>query len=635
MRTNVSAKGYTNVILVLNMKRFVSEEDKDRFERIRGKEEFAHTLRDLWSQKLAEQESFITIEEEKRRFDRPEAMSTEQVGFAAGVFRSLMLEKYTFPAYALDKTKVVFPQPLMTNFQFKSLFLKVWDRWNIYIRPTNTGFFVIRLTNRYPDQSRSFIKLAQDVLRLQESLDVRSAQNWLRKAREEFADDPENLAIREESVNTFLHWLGVDESYAGDVFYYPVQWRLAMEVSSLFVELIGSEIYLNGDKPIRLVVPKPSISIPLHDSYVVHHFTALFADEDLVKRSQPNKLNKNAQISIGLNDIRESNQIRQALVNLSESAILKTAINTNPLETQDERTSSFPKHRWGIVDDLMNHNQATWQDELCLMNSKTAIILPSTKWLYHELLVSSVPGSTLRLKYHRYWDAIERMIEFVIEIRVMAQLIESASYDILVEIAERIHNTQSKLFGGDIVMDEKLPELVARAASLRHQAALAQSLSHPQLWSRADFAMTKADYLFGQLGMPKILEHVERNIESIVGFVNHIDELYIADLSEKSNENSNWLSVLFAAASLTLTFLILPSFWADTRQLMESEYQRLLPGIENIGNFLAVFLLGSAIFLFIFAIMRLMKVNKGGRKNRFNTMLFTEERDGRSSRLYD
>lgn len=502
----------------------------------------------------------------------------------------------------------------MTNFQFKSLFLRVWDKWNVYIRPTNTGFFVIRLTNRYPDRSRPFIKLAQDVLRLQESLDVRSAQNWLRRARDEYADDPEQLSIRERSVNAFLHWLGVEENHTGDVFYYPVQWRLAMEVCTRFVESIGSEIFLNGDTPIRLVAPKPSISIPLHDSYVVHHFTELFADEDFVKRSEPNQKNKNAQISIGLNDVRESSQIRQAFVNLSEGAILKTSSTTNPLETQDERTSSFPKHRWGIVDDLLNHNQATWQDEVCLMNSKTAIILPSTKWLYHELLVSSVPGSTLKVKYHRYWDAIERMIEFVIEIRVMAQLIESASYDILVEIAERIHKTQSKLFGGDIKMDEKLPELVAKAASLRHQAALCQSLSHPQLWSRADFAISKADHLFGQLGMPRILEHVERNIESIVEFVNHIDELYIADLSEKSNESANWLSMLFAAASLTLTILILPSFWADIEQTVRSGYQNYLPWLEIAGNTLAVFLFGSAIFLFIFALSRLIRVRRGSRK---------------------
>ena len=224
--------------------------------------------------------------------------------------------------------------------------------------------------------------------------------------------------------------------------------------------------------------------------------------------------------------------------------------------------------------------------------------------------VSSVPGATLRVKYPRYWGAIERMIEFLVEIRVMAQLLESASYDLLGEIAERIHRTRSLLFSGDIKIDERLPDLVASAASLRHQAALCQSLSHPELWSRADFAILKANHLLDQLGMPKVLQHIERNINSIVEFVNHIDELYIADLSEKSNENANWLSVVLAAASLTLTFLILPSFWADIGQIVDPRYQALLPLIETAGNWLAVFLVGSAVFLFAVAIYQRTRIQR-------------------------
>ncbi|HSJ87378.1 MAG TPA: hypothetical protein VK909_09235 [Anaerolineales bacterium] len=611
MKANVSAKGYTNVLLILNMKRFVHPDDQARFERIRGREEFSHTLRDLWTQKLASQDKFITIEEDKRRRDRPEAMTAEQVGFATGVFRSLMLEKYTFPAYALDRQKIKFSDDLLSNFQFKTLFLRIWDKWSVYIRPTNTGFFVIRLTNRHRDQARSFIKLAQDVQRLQESLDIRSAQNWLRNSREKYADDPKILAVKENSVKAFLEWLGVDENYAGDVLYYPVQWRLAMEVCSHFVGAVGSQIYVNGNEPpIRLQVPKPSISIPLHDSYVVHHFTELLADHDLIQKSRTSKPNGKAQVAVDLNDIRKHPEIRQALVNLAEGAILKSSLEGNMVDTMDENTCFFPKHRWGAVDDLPNQNQATWNDELCLMNSRTAILLPSQKWRDHELLVSTVPSSTLRVNYHRYWGAIERMIEFVVEIRVMAQLLESASYDILVEISERIHQTQSKLFSGDIIMDERLPELVAQAAAMRHQAALCESLSHPQLWSRADFAISKADYLLSQLGVPRILQHIERNIDSTVEFVNHIDELYLADLSEKSNDNDARMSKVLAAASLTLTILILPSFWADIDQLVavKLNYKPVLPIIEGIGDSLAIVLVISAFILFYFAFGREKKM---------------------------
>jgi hypothetical protein len=191
----------------------------------------------------------------------------------------------------------------------------------------------------------------------------------------------------------------------------------------------------------------------------------------------------------------------------------------------------------------------------------------------------------------------------VLEIRVMAQLIESASYEILVEIAEKIYKTQSKLFSGDIVMDDELPELVTRAASLRHQAALCQSLSHPQLWSRADFAMSKADYLLNELGVPMILAHVERNINSIVEFVNHIDELYLADLSEKSNDTTTVLSLVLAAASFTLTLLILPSFWADIWGIIpeSSQPNKWQVGIGVFGTLFATALLALALWLIIMA----------------------------------
>ena len=128
MKENVSARGYTNVILVLNMKRFVQEQDQTRFERIRGKDEFAKTLRETWPQKLNQQEQFITIQEDKRRRNRPEEMSTEEVGFATGVFRTLMLEKFTFPTYGLDKEKVKFDEDPLGLFAPQVLHERIYHR---------------------------------------------------------------------------------------------------------------------------------------------------------------------------------------------------------------------------------------------------------------------------------------------------------------------------------------------------------------------------------------------------------------------------------------------------------------------------------------------------------------------------
>ncbi|HXD09478.1 MAG TPA: hypothetical protein VN653_05405 [Anaerolineales bacterium] len=601
MKANISARGYTNVLLVLNMKRFVQAQDQNRFEKIRGKEEFAKVLRENWPQRLNNQDTFLSIQEDKRRRSHSEYMSTEDVGFATGVFRTLMLEKFAFPAYSLDAEKVKFDDDLLSNFQFKTLFLRNWNKWSIYVRPTFTGFFVIRLTNRHLDTPSSFTRLSQDILRLQESLDIQSAHKWLSRAREQYAHDPKTLAVKERSVKAFLAWLGADEAQPSSLLYYPLQWRLAMEVCGLFVEAVGSEMQVPGESDsIKLHVPKPSLSIPLHESYVVHHFTELLADCAVVKRSKAGNVNKNSQISISVNDIRESPQIRQALVSLMEGSLLKPYKEENPSDTT-RLDHAFPVHRWSIVDQLLDHNQASWNDELCLLGSRTAIIMPAQKWHDYEVTVSSVPSSTLRVQYTRYWSAIERMIEFLIEIRVMAQLLESGSYDLLRDIAEKIHRTRFELFSGDIKIDGDLPDLVSSAASLRHQAALCQSLSHPQLWSRAEFAIDKADYLLEQFGVPQILEHIERNINSIVEFVNHIDELYLADLSEKSNDTSTILSLVLAAASFTLTLLMLPSFWADIWGMIPGQDQpqpfQIIVG--GIGTFFAFVLLIFAVALII------------------------------------
>jgi uncharacterized membrane protein len=92
-----------------------------------------------------------------------------------------------------------------------------------------------------------------------------------------------------------------------------------------------------------------------------------------------------------------------------------------------------------------------------------------------------------------------------------------------------------------------------------------------------------------------------------VEFVNHIDELYLADLSEKSNENDSRLSMILAAVSLTLTILILPSFWADIGQIVTpqlSKYGNILPTMEIIGDWLAGILILLAVFLLGFAVLQ-------------------------------
>ncbi len=563
MSDRIAAKGYTRAVLILNMKRFVQGDDaRKHFEMLRGTDAFADAIRNVWPEKLQSQSRFKPLREGE--------MSVEDVGFATGVFRSLMLDQLTSTTYWLDKDQVQFSSGLESNFQFKTLFKRVWDRWEISIRPTMTGFFVIQLVYRYQQSPRTMINLAKDTIKLQEPLDVPSAANWLKYNRERYENQPEKLAEKEHSVKELLTWLGaeVEEPQTSETLYYPVQWKLAVEVINLFLEN-GRLSLQYKDNEVQLQPSPPSQSLPLHDSFIIYHFDELLAEPGVIDRKRSGEGIAGVKVPVTVNDIRKSKQLRNALVNLMEGTVLR-----EPDKPDDELNANgyFPSPRWSRADALFDDpevNLASWNDELCLFNHRSALILPSKKWWDYELAISTVPSATLNVSYARYWEAIIRMIEFVLEVRVLSQLIESDSYRLLTRIADTIEGIRADMFKGDIVIEGELKEQMTRAAHLRRVAGLAQSISHPPYWGRAEFAIQKAETLLDLLDVPRILAHVERNIESINSVADHVDELYIADLSEKSNDKATMLSIGIAALSFIVTLLALPSFWYDLDGLQE------------------------------------------------------------------
>lgn len=595
MSDKIAAKGTTRVILVLNMKRFIREEAaRKRFETLRGSDAFARALHKSWKPALQSQSLFLPVAEDE--------MSATDVGFATGIFRSLMLRRLAVPTTMLDKSQVKFSDDLESNFQFKTLFKRAWDRWTISIRPTMTGFFIIRLTYAYQQSPRSLIDLAKDAIKLQEPLDVPSAVNWLRYNRDRYENEPDKLAEKERSVKALLEWLGadVDNPQASGILYYPVQWKLALEAINLYVNSAQFSIpHPEGD--ILIEPAQPSISLPLHDSYIVYHFDELFAEPGVIGRQPKGQAASAGKIPASLHDIRKSKQLRNALVNLLEGTVLR-----DPDKPDDELDTNgyFPSPRWSRADALITDNLASWNDELCLFTSRTALILPSKKWQPYEMAVSTVPGATLKVKYARYWEAVERMIEFVMEVRVLSQLIESDSYRLLERIADTVERIRADMFRGDIVISGDLKEQMAQAAHLNRVAALAQSIGHAQYWSRAEYAVEKAEKLFDLLDVPRILKHIERNIDSINGVADHVDELYLADLSEKSNEKTASLSNRLAAVSLILVLLALPSFWADWMAVNVTWSNDLLNDLLFmvflvLGTFLGLGLAFGAIFLLV------------------------------------
>jgi hypothetical protein len=455
------------------------------------------------------------------------------------------------------------------------------------------------------------IALAKDAIKLQEPLDVPSAVRWLKYNRERYDNEPDKLDQKERSVRRLLAWLGADEDnpQASDTLYYPVQWKLASEAINFFIE--GGRITIpHKDGEIQLQSPQPGHTLPLHDSYIIYHFDELLAESTVLENPRKSKVQEGIKLPASLNDIRRSKQLRNVLASLLEGTVLR-----DPNKPDDEISDNgcFPSPRWSRADALITDqemNLASWNDELCVFTPRTALIIPSTKWQQYEMAVSTIPGATLKVQYARYWEAVERMIEFVLEVRVLAQLNESDSYGLLVQIADTIEGIRADMFNGDVIIGGELKEQMARAAHLRRVTALAQSISHAPYWSRAEYAVQKAERLFDLLDVPRILNHVERNINSINSVVEHVDELYIADLSEKSNDKATKLAIGLAAVSFIVTLLVLPSFWYDLNELHSNW------GLSEILYQVILYLgtiLGSAL-VFIAMALLLLASRRQGRK---------------------
>lgn len=589
MKAKISAKGYTNIILTLNMNLFVVPEDQERFENLRGTAQFADILQNGWQSTKNQVSPFSRVIGEKFPNSADDRISPEQVGFATGVFRPQFLRDYASPTYSLNKDLVSFPLELSDNFQFRALFMRAWKAWKIFIRPTVTGLLIIRLTRNYTSP-RELIKISEDVLNLNEPLDVQSAQIWLARKKEELQEKPEEFEKDKLPVTAFLDWLGRDLSDKSELQYNPVQWKIAMEVASLFIKAIG-EIPLPNANPIHLHRHIPRLSIPLQDSYVIFHLDDIFADESIVITERHNNIpsqddiaksgekKSNKQISVLPEDLSRSPLIKRTLLNLLDGVIFEHNTYSDKSQKLNNDLRYFPVLRWKNVDRMMENNLASWMGEICMLTPKNALIMPSPAYKKDHFYVSATPGATLKARYDRYWEAIERMIEFVIEIRMLAQLVERGSYESLEEIGNTFHIARETLLSGDIELGANLPQYSKRISNLRRLAALSQSMSDPSVWSRSESSILKAEYLLGQFGVSKLIVDTDRNINSLYSLIDHVDELYALDLSEKNNDLSVVATLSLAIVLSVLTLNTLPLFFADTQQIKISE--SILSGLSS------------------------------------------------------
>lgn len=647
MSNHISARGHVTAVLVLNMRRFVAPAHHKRFESLRGAPAFLGTLRHAWPAALEPGGTFAVAQHPLENGSVAARMSTDEVAFLSGVFRLNAIEDYSVPVYHLrDKGRVAFPPEIRDNVQFTNVFLEVWRNWEVYVRPTVTGLFVISLRRRY-ERTTPLLRIAADVVSLQTAFDIPGARQRLAEfsARSAAGDSAAGEKVR--SIEAFLAWLDADEPASGQPRYAPVQWKLAMEVCRQFVQEAGLAIP-TADGPIQLQLPDRTIATPLHDSFLIYHVDELLAVEPILNKARgaepeeepaatleravgngvvaaPVTAQKHPpKILVSPDDIMRSEELRQQIAGLMEGAVLRKFSSTPGARMPKlvAQRSYFPEHRPAYLDEMFEYNAATWNDELCILTGRTAFVMPSRHARQDELLLSNFSASTGRVMYLWYWEALERMFELAIEVRVLAHLIERGSADLLREFEQELTLVRHGMSQRDIQVNYGvLADKVERVANLSRLLGVGLSLSTPTVWGRAEFAVEKARLLLRRQDVPQLIEHAERNVTNLNELINHIDELYLADLSESNNRLSFYLSILLAGLSLSVIVFTVVSFWADSEELFDGSVpagmRALVPQLVSLGNVLSLALSLIAVGVIIFGLASFTRNMLRSRRKRY------------------
>jgi hypothetical protein len=613
MPDKFTATGYTTVNLVVNMKQFVDSSLKYQraFEALRGTRTFTRIIQHDWHERLLSS-PYFTPSFRTQDINGEPHMTIDETGFVMGLFRSNVLSEYSAMEYRLNKDAIIYDDLLSDNFQMRKLFAPIWKRWDMYIRPSTAGLFVIRLVRTY-ERTREVQYIAKDVIDLQQSFDLSGAYEQYDKIAADVTLTDAERRARTASVDQLLEWLRVDIDHPPRLGYIPVQWQLALEICHRFIEAIGYEIQTHRENngKIQLCQSLDGDTTQQNDAYVIYHLDELFTK---FNPEQAHTVQKNywrispreikapaAELSEGM--AWAMGETRQIIVNLLEGALLDKQ-RDRPIQPGEIRRY-FPLHDRDVIEGVFKKELATWDDELCLLTARSAVIIPSYRTRNDMLYISTLPAtSTTSVEYLNYWIAFERMVEFVIEIRVLAQILERLSSRIMQEFADTLRDLRSDMLRRELRIDRaRLIGLVEESANLVRLVGMAQSLSNPHVWSRAEYGVSKADALLQEMRIDRLLTHIERNVSSLSGLVDHIDELYLAELSEGNNRRANYMSVVLAAVSLSIIIFSLPSFWQDSRELNtgilnDVILSQLVPIVTQIGT-----ILGPILMLFSLAIV--------------------------------
>lgn len=198
---------------------------------------------------------------------------------------------------------------------------------------------------------------------------------------------------------------------------------------------------------------------------------------------------------------------------------------------------------------------ATWEEELCIFAPERCLIYFPPKNIFLPGLFSPDP-----VRYEDYWKCIVRGIEHTIVVRAALQIVEWYTTRDLNEVPR----LTKRVVDGEI-SDEDAKEIERLAQEVSNTFNMLPGLRDvliPTSAYRASYAVNKFDRLQDVLYVDQIQEHVQRNVDELVIFLQFFSSMQLQEELNRSEEAINQVGIVIALVALLVAG---PSFLADAQ----------------------------------------------------------------------
>jgi len=573
----VDARGAAYVILAVNLAPFVKTNSREKLEYIRGRSIFDDYLE--------------TLDLAGSCFERDQYYrDLEQQGYELEVFNQILVKDNFAPTYHLNKDRVEFPQHLLTNLQFKNIFLPVWNKWDLWLRLSRNGVITIVMKLAIP-QRRALVHISRDVLGVQMPFDMESAFNKLDELKTGLDRTEEDIDTKIESVREFMAWVNERSMVEVEGKRPAVVWQMAVEVIRQFIHACNGHLRYDAKDGFDIELTSEierGVANPLRERYTVLHFEEMTHFDRKNKKHQP----------ILPDNVMGNPDYARLISSLLEGVILEGTSH----EKDEEKAYFYPVHSTVTANRVAQCDCSSWENEFCIIAQRSAAIY-SPPYRGHHIIFPSQ-----RIQYTDYWQCIIRGLEFAVESKVLAQVAERSTSEQLDEALPLLRGNQAQ------VHPRRLREFSDRVSNSARLMAQLRTITVPQLISRASYASGKFELFNRQTGIEKILAHAEANLQDLTELIERYYDLSLQIESQRTNELGLGLSIIFASFTLNLGILTLPSFIQDwDTQGQVSGYlskQFYYPILPLVGEVLVLLLILISIVALILGIQNLVRARR-------------------------